>query len=66
MTQVSGDNDGTRATADDMDEPVGAPATGDTRQEKLDAREKQKHPASENALPTAQDNNPVPPQSTRG
>lgn len=42
MTQVSGDNDGPRATADDMDEPVGAPASGDTRQEKLDAREKQK------------------------
>ncbi|MDR5857414.1 hypothetical protein P9239_01150 [Caballeronia sp. LZ062] len=65
MIQATGDNHGSRATADDMDEPVGAPAASETRQEDLDAREKQHHPQSENALPTAQDNNPVPPESTR-
>ncbi|VXB32376.1 conserved hypothetical protein [Burkholderia sp. 8Y] len=65
MTQVSGDNPGSRATADDMDEPVGSLSTSDTRQKELDTREKQQHPGSENALPTAQDNNPVPPESTR-
>ncbi|SAK55930.1 hypothetical protein AWB79_02238 [Caballeronia hypogeia] len=57
------------ATADDMDEPVGRdepanPATGDTGQRKLDERDKRTHETSENELPSSQDKNPVPPDST--
>jgi hypothetical protein len=51
------------ATADDMDEPVDEP-TGDTQQTGLDAQEKRKHESSENALPSSQEKNPVPPDST--
>jgi hypothetical protein len=46
-------------TADDMDEP-----TGDTQQTDLDAQEKRKHESSENELPSSQEKNPVPPDST--
>ncbi|SAK65059.1 hypothetical protein [Caballeronia ptereochthonis] len=58
------------ATADDMDEPVGrdgSPATSslDTKQRKLDEREKRTHEASENELPSTQEKNRVPPDSTR-
>ncbi|WP_244817235.1 hypothetical protein [Caballeronia sp. Lep1P3] len=60
MTQAQGTNSGSRATADDMDEPVGG-----TQQTGLDADEKRKHPQSENALPSSQEKNPVPPESTR-
>ena len=42
----------------------GAPAP-DTLQHEKDREEKRKHPASENALESAQDKNPVPPGSTR-
>lgn len=52
-----------RATADDMDEPVGRDE--DTRQRDLDEREKRTHETSENALPSTQEKNPVPPDSTR-
>ncbi|SAK65900.1 hypothetical protein AWB76_03728 [Caballeronia temeraria] len=48
------------ATADDMDEPV-----GDTKQGQLDERDKREHEASENALPSSQDKNPVPPDSSK-
>jgi len=66
MTQASGDQPGARATADDMDEPLGDnAATGATQQTSVDAQEKRKHPSSENALPTSQEKNPVPPASTR-
>lgn len=60
MTQVP------RTTSDDMDEPLsGATSSSDTRQNNLDAKEKQNHEASENALPSSQDKNPIPPDSTR-
>ena len=56
------------ATADDMDEPVGRdesapPSSQDTKQAELDARTKRGHEASENALPSSQEKNPVPPGS---
>ncbi len=54
-----------RATADDMDEPQGKPASPSTTQTDVDTAEKQKHEDSENALPSSQDKNPVPPDSTR-
>ncbi|KIG03777.1 hypothetical protein [Caballeronia concitans] len=55
-----------RTTSDDMDEPLsGATPSSDTRQQNLDAKEKQTHEASENALPSSQDKNPIPPDSTR-
>jgi hypothetical protein len=47
------------ATEEDMDEPV-----GDIRQKGLDEEEKRKHEGSENALPSSQEKNPVPPDST--
>jgi hypothetical protein len=58
------------ATADDMDEPVGRdePAAADSepsRQRDLDASEQPAHEPSENELPTTQEKNPVPPDSTR-
>ncbi|MFM0324420.1 hypothetical protein [Caballeronia glebae] len=58
------------ATADDMDEPVGrddsAPASSqDTKQRVLDERDKRTHEASENELPSSQDQNPVPPDSNK-
>jgi hypothetical protein len=51
------------ATADDMDEPVGQ--AQDTQQTVLDAQEKRKHEDSENALPSSQEKNPVPPDSNK-
>lgn len=36
-----------------------------THQADKDAAEQRKHPASENALPSTQDKNPIPPGSTR-
>ena len=53
------------ATADDMDEPVGDTSSPDTKQAELDERVKRGHEASENALPSSQDKNPVPPDSTK-
>lgn len=58
------------ATADDMDEPVGRDdsptASGaKTKQRELDERVKRTHETSENELPSSQDKNPVPPDSTR-
>ncbi|BAO89714.1 hypothetical protein [Caballeronia cordobensis] len=58
------------ATADDMDEPVGRddsapPSTQDTTQAELDERTKRAREASENALPSSQDKNPVPPGSNK-
>ncbi|MEZ2352459.1 hypothetical protein [Caballeronia sp. RCC_10] len=65
MTRTPGENPVPRTTADDMDEPLSeATPASDTRQENLDAEEKGKHEASENALPSSQDKNPVPPDST--
>lgn len=40
-------------------------ATSETQQSRKDRQEKQKHAASENELASAQDKNPVPPDSTR-
>jgi hypothetical protein len=56
------------ATADDMDEPVGRAGTpaappSETRQTRLDQREKRTREASENELPSTQEKNPVPPDS---
>ncbi|MDR5758514.1 hypothetical protein [Caballeronia sp. LZ035] len=48
-------------SADEMDEPSGTPA----QQRDLDAREKSGHDDSENALPSSQEKNAVPPDSTR-
>jgi len=45
------------------DSPVSPPS--DTAQTARDAEEKRKHPASENALESSQDKNPIPPGSTR-
>ncbi|MDR5780688.1 hypothetical protein QCE63_14795 [Caballeronia sp. LZ065] len=47
--------------AEEMDEPTGAP----TQQRDLDAREKRGHEDSENTLPSSQEKNRVPPDSTR-
>lgn len=47
--------------AEEMDEPTGTP----TQQRDLDAREKRGHEDSENALPSSQEKNRVPPDSTR-
>ena len=43
--------------------PVATPT--DTQQSRMDKQEKQKHPASENEVESAQDKNPIPPDSTR-
>ncbi|SAK58220.1 hypothetical protein AWB77_01850 [Caballeronia fortuita] len=56
------------ATADDMDEPTGRDESAsaddhDTKQDALDQRNKRTHEASENALPSTQEKNPVPPGS---
>jgi hypothetical protein len=48
-------------SADEMDEPTGTP----TEQRDLDKREKRGHEDSENALPSSQEKNRVPPDSTR-
>ncbi|SAL74876.1 hypothetical protein [Caballeronia telluris] len=58
------------ATADDMDEPVGrietpAAPPPETKQTQADQREKRTHEASENELPSTQEKNPVPPNSTK-
>lgn len=41
------------------------PNRSDTAQSVQDAKEKQAHPSSENALKSSQDKNPVPPATTR-
>lgn len=58
-----------RATADDMDESQDSRSTesapDDTLQQGLDEQEKRKHEATENALPSSQEKNPVSPEATR-
>lgn len=51
------------ATTDDMDEPVSGESP-ETQQTDLDKQEKRKHESSENELPSSQEKNPVPPDST--
>jgi hypothetical protein len=60
MNQTPKDKPVPHATADDMDEPV-----GDTQQTELDAQEKRKHEDSENALPSSQEKNTVPPDANK-
>ena len=43
----------------------GVNAPSDTAQSARDKQDKRKHPASENALESSQDKNPIPPGSTR-
>ena len=58
-----------RSSAGEKDKDKDGSANGKTAsgtlQEKKDEQEKRKHPASENALETTQDKNPVPGGSRR-
>jgi hypothetical protein len=49
----------------DKDGSANGKTASGTLQEKKDEQEKRKHPASENALETTQDKNPVPGGSRR-
>ncbi len=65
MESTSKDSRGS-GTKDEPSSPRKRVATPtDTEQSRNDEKERQKHAGSENALESAQDKNPIPPESTR-
>ncbi|MGF6771586.1 hypothetical protein P3T18_004073 [Paraburkholderia sp. GAS199] len=65
-SSANGSNDAQQdKRATDKPASKDAHAPSDTQQGKRDAKEKARHSESENALPSSQDKNPVPPGSTR-